>query len=244
MRLDPDEWAAIYDSRRCTGQAFVFRHGAEVAREACLARATPDEQWVDVGCGTGHLAAELAAAGLGVTGVDSDPKMVRAAELRFVSERDSGRLRFEAADAGRLPFGDGTLDGVVATSLVGCLEESTAFFREVHRVLRPGGYAVITFTNRASVLHAIGGLAAARRRRSPLYLPVRLYSTREAVLELERAALLAVEIRYYNCFLSTDSGMLPPRPFALLLERSLNNPAGKAVARNFLAVATKEHAEK
>ncbi len=237
MRLDPEAWAEIYESDPPSGPAFVFWHSAEVARDACLASATPDERWLDVGTGTGHLAAELAAAGLDVTAVDDDPSMLRAAERRF------GALgpRFRLAEADRLPFADGALDGVVAVSLSGCLADPTSFFAEVGRVLRPGGRAVVTFTNQEGALHGLGRVlsAAGRARRSALFLPVKSYSTGEAVLELEAAGLVVSEIRYYNCFLSIGRGMFPPRPLALPLERLLAGRVGRRIARNFLTVSTK-----
>jgi SAM-dependent methyltransferase len=240
VRLDPETWAAVYESDSPTGPAFVFRRSAEVAREACLAGATPDERWLDVGAGTGHLAAELAAAGLDVIGVDDDPSMLRAAEQRFGRNSELGP-RFRLAEAERLPFADATVDGVVAASLSGCLAHPRSFFSEVGRVLRPGGRAVVTFTNREGTLHGIGRMfsAVTRAPRSPLFLPVRLYSTRQAVLELEAAGLLVAQIRYYNCFLSIGRWTFPPRRLALPLERLLDNRAGRPIARNFLAVATK-----
>lgn len=128
------------------------------------------------------------------------------------------------------------LDGVVATSLVGCLEHATPFFREIERVLRSGGIAVLTFTNRSSLLHALGRL---RRRHSSLYTPARSYSHSEAATTLERAGLAVTELHYYNCFLSLNGGMLPPLRLALALERLLDNRAGSLVARNMLAVAAK-----
>lgn len=237
MRIEPDDWAAIYESNRPTGQAFVFRRSAEVARNACLARATPGERWVDVGTGTGHLAFELAAVGLDVIAVDNDPTMLRAAEKRSGASADH-QPRFRIAEAHRLPFEDGTLDGVVATSLCGCLADPKPFFFEVGRVLRPRGTAVLTFTNRESALHGIGRRLASEQQPS-LFLPIRRYSTHEAARELEGAGLLVREIRYYNCFLSTQRMMFPPRRVALLLERGLDNHAGRFIARNFLAVATK-----
>lgn len=234
---DPRAWAAIYESRDPSAQELVFRRGVDVAGEACIAEARPGGRWADVGCGTGHLAARLACAGLDVTGVDADPRMLDVAERH----RNPGlALRFRAGDAGDLPFGDGTLDGVVATSVVGCLADPAPFFSEVGRVLRAGGRAVVTFTNRESVLHALGALLrSGSSARSPLYARTRLYSTREAVAELERAGLSVRDVRYYNCFVSVGRTAVPPRSVALRLEGLLRGAAGRRIARNLLAVATK-----
>jgi ubiquinone/menaquinone biosynthesis C-methylase UbiE len=199
-------------------------------------RAGRGERWADLGCGTGHLAARLAGAGLHVTGVDRDGRMLAAARARFADWSGAGRLRFEVADAASLPFENAALDGVVATSLVGCLDDLAPVFAELARVLRLGGTAVLTFTNRSSVLHAVGRLLAPRGRRSPLLLSARAYTNDEAVSELTRAGLEPLEVRYYNCFLNTERALFPPARLALRLERALA-ARGRFVARNFVVVA-------
>jgi ubiquinone/menaquinone biosynthesis C-methylase UbiE len=214
----------------------VFRAGAEIARRACLAIASPGERWLDVGCGTGHLAVALAAAGLRVTGVDSDSRMIAAAEERFPE------VSFASADASFLPFPDGSVDGVVATSVLGCLEDPAGFVAEAARVLRPAGKVVLTFTNRSSPLHAVGNvLALLERRRSPTYAAARLFSTAEAIGLLSQAGFAVDRLRYYNCFLGTARGTFPPRRFVSVFEPLANvHPlVGSLLGRNLLAVASK-----
>src|SRR5205807_3809702 len=70
LGIDPQKWAAIYEAPRPTAIQYIFRHGAELAREECLARAESGERWLDAGCGTGHLAAELARGGVRMIAVD------------------------------------------------------------------------------------------------------------------------------------------------------------------------------
>jgi ubiquinone/menaquinone biosynthesis C-methylase UbiE len=242
VRFDPAEWSTVYESSRPSGQAFVFRHGAELALECCLGTAEPGEHWVDIGAGTGHLAARLAAAGLRVTAVDDDATMVRAARTRFGSAGRPDGLGFAVANADALPFQDGTVDGVVATALVGLLGDPRPFLREVSRVLRPGGNAVITFSNRSSMLHGIGikvrtkGPDRCSRRYAA---PARRYTRGEAIAELDRAALEVVRTYYYNFFFAPGRRMWPPRRLALFIEPRLQRPGGALVARNLLAVAAK-----
>jgi len=238
MRWEPDQWARIYDSPRCSGQPFVFRHGAAIARQECLARAAPGELWADVGCGTGHLAADLAQSGLQVVAVDSDPEMVDFARRRFAHATGPGGPRFETALAERLPFGDGTLDGLVATSLAGVLDDLEGFLREARRTLRGGGTAAIGFTNRSSALHAIRAVARRPSPHAQTDRTIRLYTAREASRALETAGLMVREIRFYNYFLSTARHMFPPRRLALSIERISSGRIGERVARNFLAVAS------
>jgi ubiquinone/menaquinone biosynthesis C-methylase UbiE len=98
--------------------------------------ASAGDRVVDVGCGEGVLAEQLARAGLHVTGVEP------AAYLR---ERFEARLR--AVDPGsgvvdgladRLPFGDGEVGAVVTTEVLEHVPDPAAALGELRRVMRPG----------------------------------------------------------------------------------------------------------
>ena len=94
---------------------------------------------LDLGAGTGHYAALARSSGAR-----------RAIALDFVGEMLAAAPRPALiADAGRLPLLDRSLDVVVAALLVSFLTDRPAVFREVRRVLRPGGCLVV------SDLHAI-----------------------------------------------------------------------------------------
>lgn len=95
----------------------------------------------DVGCGAGRLAPILAGYGLQPRGVDLSPEMVR------VARRDHPGVPFEVADVRRLPFGDGTLAGVVAWYSLMYLTpaERPEAWRELARVTRPGGHLATAY---------------------------------------------------------------------------------------------------
>jgi ubiquinone/menaquinone biosynthesis C-methylase UbiE len=95
----------------------------------------------DVGCGTGRLEPYLAARGLTPRGIDLSPEMVR------VARRDHPGFGFEVADLRKLPFGDASLAGAVCWYSLMYLapHDRPAGFRELARVVKPGGYLVTAF---------------------------------------------------------------------------------------------------
>ena len=91
---------------------------------------------LDLGTGTGK-AARLAAERFPdaeVVGVDLAPRMIEQARALLPPELD-GRVRFDVADASKLPFQDGAFDLVVLLNMI-------PFFAELARVTAQGGTAV------------------------------------------------------------------------------------------------------
>lgn len=88
---------------------------------------------LEIGSGPGHVADLLVQAGTSVTGVDFSPKMVEVAQNRYPE------ITFRQADAEQLPFKASSFDSVVANFVVHHLARPEVVFREVNRVLKPGG---------------------------------------------------------------------------------------------------------
>jgi ubiquinone/menaquinone biosynthesis C-methylase UbiE len=100
-----------------------------------------DRTVLDVGCGDGALASELARRGAIVTGLDPDPAMIAAARRR--GETAGARLRLVAGHAKRLPFADAAFDRVVAVTVLCFVRDGARAVGEMARVLKPGGRLVI-----------------------------------------------------------------------------------------------------
>lgn len=92
---------------------------------------------LEVGCGTGRLAAALADRGARVWGVDPSAEMLARAR-----ENAGRRARFKEARAEALPFKDGWFERAVLRLAVHLVDRSRAL-PELARVLRPGGRAVV-----------------------------------------------------------------------------------------------------
>jgi len=89
---------------------------------------------VDIGCGTGRLAAALAERGSRVWGVEPSPEMAAVARERLSTVK--------VAPAERLPFKDGWFERAVMSLVIHLLDRPRAF-AEAARVLRPEGRLVI-----------------------------------------------------------------------------------------------------
>ena len=96
---------------------------------------------LDVGCGPGTLALEIArrAPGLHVTGVDISADMIGLARASASAAGARERLRFEAADGADLPFADVSVDLAVSTLSMRHWERKDAVLAELALVVRPGG---------------------------------------------------------------------------------------------------------
>lgn len=92
---------------------------------------------LEVGCGRGGGAAFVARhhAPRRLVAIDRSPRAIAFCQSRFTVPG----LSFETGDAERLPFDDGAFDAVLNVESSHCYGHLGAFFREVRRVLRPGG---------------------------------------------------------------------------------------------------------
>ncbi len=119
---------------------------------------------LEVGCGDGALAVELAKRGAEVTGVDASERMIEAARERA---REVGvPLALHLGPAEALPFEGEQFDVVVAQTILCFVADGSPAFGEIARVLKPGGRLVIGELGRWSTW------AAERRVRAWLGSPL------------------------------------------------------------------------
>ncbi len=94
---------------------------------------------LDLGCGPGYYTAALRERGAEVTPVDND-----VTEMKLAGDAPAGALN---ADAGNLPLPDASADGVFCSNLLEHTPAAAPVLDEIDRVLRPGGWGYISWTN-------------------------------------------------------------------------------------------------
>jgi 2-polyprenyl-3-methyl-5-hydroxy-6-metoxy-1,4-benzoquinol methylase len=102
---------------------------------------------IDVGCGSGYFAREMARRGARVRGVDISPRMITLAE-RHEAEAPLG-IEYRIGDAADLASHAGIASFDMATSCMALqdMPNVSALLRGVHAVLRPGGRFVASITH-------------------------------------------------------------------------------------------------
>ncbi len=121
-----------------------------VERQFILSTLTRDpsiHKLVDLSGGSGRIAVPLAQHGYDVTVTD-----VSIIPLRRLRQKDHS-IRAELVDATTpvLPLADASVDAALCIQVPFYVEDGRNwFFREVHRIVRPGGWLIVTSTNRLS----------------------------------------------------------------------------------------------
>lgn len=125
---------------------------AQRARVIDLLAPAPGERVLDVGVGPGLLAYDLARL-VGETGrmvgLDLAPAMLEAAAGRLA---DLPQAQVREGDAATLDFPDAAFDAAVSTQVYEYVADMPGALKALHRVLRPGGRALILDTDWRSIV--------------------------------------------------------------------------------------------
>ena len=146
---------------------------------------------LDVGCGDGAMAFDLARQGATVTALDADPSMIAASRRR--AKNEATRAQLVEGDVENLPFDDATFDVVVAVTVLCFVQDAERAVKEIARVLKPGGRLVIGELGRWSLW------TAQRRMRGwlghPVWRAVKFRTAAELRSLAEAAGLRVVAIQ-------------------------------------------------
>lgn len=183
------DWDADLYERR---HGFVHREAADLVD---LLDPSPGDRVLDLGCGTGHLAADLRDRGAAVVGLDRSAEMLHEARRRYDG------LPVIRGDARWLPV-HRSLDGVFSNATLHWVppDDAEPAARAIHSALRPGGRFVAELGGEGNVATISEAVEASLRDnghdptgRNPWYFP----SLGEYATVLETAGF---EVRYARLF--------------------------------------------
>jgi trans-aconitate methyltransferase len=169
MSSDPDctsRWdARKYDARH----AYIWQYGASLID---VLSPQTGERILDLGCGTGHLAARIAASGAVVIGIDNSTDMVAQAQANYPE------LRFEVADGAEFRFEE-PFDAVFSNAALHWMRRPAQVAACVSAALKPGGRFVAEFGGKGNIRAVVGALERAleragcpeRRENNPWFFP-------------------------------------------------------------------------
>jgi ubiquinone/menaquinone biosynthesis C-methylase UbiE len=109
------------------------------------------EHVVELGCGPGHALRDILTQEVArVTGIDHSAVMIAQAARRNAPAVAAGRLALEHGDFAHLPFGNASIDAVLAVNVAYFMLDAAAL-GEARRVLKPGGRLVLYATRASSM---------------------------------------------------------------------------------------------
>ncbi len=99
---------------------------------------------LDIGCGSGFLGMAIAEAStMTVRMMDNDPEMLAICQCNVDYRHLDDRIQIQAGDVHKIPLADASVQLVVSRGSVFFWEDQVQAFREINRVLAPGGMACI-----------------------------------------------------------------------------------------------------
>jgi SAM-dependent methyltransferase len=115
--------------------------GLSCGNPTAYAALRPGETVVDLGCGGGLdvlLAAQRVGPGGRAIGIDMTAEMIELAR-RNAAKAGTRNVEFHQATIDKLPLADGSVDCVISNCVINLAPDKPAVFREIARVLKPGG---------------------------------------------------------------------------------------------------------
>ncbi len=154
--------SSLYDDRH----SFVWKKAGELVD---LLDPKSGERILDLGCGTGHLTAQIAARGAIVTGLDSSPSMIAQARQNYP------KISFVLGDAREFRF-DEPFAAAFSNAALHWMPDPARVVESVARALKPSGRFVFEMGGKGNIARIVDALESVLHEagydpRNPWYFP-------------------------------------------------------------------------
>jgi ubiquinone/menaquinone biosynthesis C-methylase UbiE len=132
-----DKQAPGYDRRNLR----VYKNAYDLSIQKARAVLSPDQEVLEIGCGTGSISLGIAPDVKRVVATDISPQMIAVAQNK-VRRLSIPNVEFRVCDGYSLPFDGQAFDVVLLFNVLHLVKEPTALLHEAHRLLKPFGYLI------------------------------------------------------------------------------------------------------
>lgn len=197
---------------------------------------------LDAGCGPGYLTKALYERGCDTRALDASPEMLRLTRSLFEKLPDDKKPECIEGDIESLPFERGSFDLVASAGVIEYLLNDDKVMAEFYRVLKDGGYLILSSTNKYSPIGVFEPLIEAMKRNHymnrffntilgivggtpvrPREFKVRKHTENAFKLSATKAGFQVISINYFY-------GLPWPHPFDRVFPR-LSDYFGKKLER-------------
>jgi ubiquinone/menaquinone biosynthesis C-methylase UbiE len=132
-----DKLAPGYDRRNLR----VYQNAYDRSIQKARAVLSPDQEVLEIGCGTGIISLGIAPFAKSVVATDISPEMIAVAK-RKAESLAIANAEFRVGDGYSLPYDNQAFDVVLLFNVLHFVKEPAALLHEAHRLLKPSGYLV------------------------------------------------------------------------------------------------------
>lgn len=200
---------------------------------------------LDIGCGPGVMIAELVDKGYEYHGTDFSWEMIEEARRRCAGTKYERNVHLKVGDAESIDYSDGYFNGILCVGLFEYLSDFDGVFSELFRVLKPGGFLIITVPKKYQLDRSmVSILTPARTLAANIYHMIKGIKPRavkRGFFSVSRLDAMAKKHSFTRDGFSFYGFTIMPYPFTVLLPRfsyAFNKPfenLHQAVSSSFLS---------
>lgn len=188
---------------------------------------------LDVGCGGGILAEEVARFGLKVTGIDPSEQSLTTAKEHAQSV--GLQIDYQPGTGESIPFADNSYPVVYCCDVLEHVRDLPKVIGEIYRVTKPGGVFFFDTLNRTFVSRVVA-IKIWQEWKSTAFMPPRLHEWRMFIKPEELKGLLAQAGFEFKEFRGTSPNISVPKMISLLRKRAKGKIGFKELGQQFKLV--------